>query len=439
MDPGVWLALTLRNRWLEDPTQAEAEIRARIPAPFVPRRPARGAEGGPSRAVLVVGPRQAGKSSFLWEAVSRRHARCLSVVGEDPALAAWCASPAEVARDLLALRPAPEALLLDEAQHVENAGLLVKTMVDLPLGMPIYVTGSSSWHLGDRVRESLAGRATRVHLYPFSLEELLRHRLPDPAHPAVEAVAREILERQLLFGGFPDVFLRDREAQRLFDLVEAFVLRDASDRFRIRKPAEFRRLAQRLATQVGNLVNLSEHAAPLGVSVSTVTEWIGILEDAHVVRLLPVFAGGKRVELSAARKVFFIDNGVRNVLLRDFSSPAARADRGALFENLVFSELLKRLVEPEDLRFWRTQAGAEVDFVLHRPGLPPIGIEAKLDGQAPRISRGARSFLSAYEPELFLTVTLGEPDETRVGPTRCLWCRPWELGALLPETWTRMS
>lgn len=391
------------------------------------------------RALLVIGPRQAGKSTFLWSIIRGRHSGCLYLQCEDPLIAGWCRSASAFAADLDELAGPPEALFLDEVQHLPDAGLFIKGLVDIGLPQPIYVTGSSSYHLGSKVRESLAGRASRLRLYPFSLREVLAHEGAGRTALGTRLAAKAAWERQMRFGCFPDVYLHDGEERRLFDLVEAFVVRDASDRFRIKKRASFRRLLHLMAGQVGNLVRMSEWAAICQVSAPTVADYAAILEETHVVRLLPVFRGGKRVELTATTKVFFVDNGVRNLLAGDFAPCEHRADRGALFENWVFAELTKTLLVPDELHYWRTRSGAEVDFVLYRPGANPIAIEAKLDGPSPRISRGARSFIDAYSPDLFITVTRDCVGETKIRETRCIWCRPEELAGLIPATFRRIN
>lgn len=422
------------NPWLEHPAGWDEEVAKRLPRPFVQRSSAPGIQPGlPGKALLVVGPRQAGKSTLIWNLVQSRHRSCLYLHCEDPLIADWCTSPSLFAADFEGLSGPPEAIFIDEAQRLANAGLFVKGLVDLRLDVPIYVTGSSAYHLGASVRESLSGRASRLTLYPFSLAEVVAFEVPDPSPTAALLAATRGFERQMLYGCYPEVYLHDREERRLYDLVEAFVMRDASDLFRLKKPGAMRKLLHLMAGQVGNLVRMSEWAALCQVSAPTIAEYAGILEETHITRLLPVFHGGRRTELTAMPKVYFIDNGLRNLLVGDFSPVAMRADRGALFENWVFCELTKTLLHVDELHYWRTRSGAEVDFVIHRPGLPPVGIEAKLHGQSPKLSRGARSFLDAYAPSQLITVTADSEGEATISTTRCIWCRPHELAGLIPS------
>ena len=298
----------------------------------------------------------------------------------------------------------------------------------MPGAIPVYVTGSSAFHLRDRVRESLAGRAARIVMLPFSMQELLG-REPGSLR---RRPAHDILNRMLRFGAYPGVYLGDHEEADLLDLAEAFVMRDASDVYRISRPDAFRKLLRLAAAQVGNPVNLTEWGALSGLSVNTVSDYLSILQESWVACRLPLFLGGKRAELTRTPKLYFLDNGLRNRLVGDFSTVELRPDAGALFENWVFSELAKSLVSLEDLHYWRTRGGAEVDFVLHRPGSLPVAIEAKLNPRPGRISRGARSFIEAYRPELFLTVSPDGQGEEEILETTCRWIRADELAQCLP-------
>ena len=241
---------------------------------------------------------------------------------------------------------------------------------------------------------------------------------------------RQAAERAL-FGGYPSVVLADRPAAELAQLVEAFVVRDASDRFRIRNVAAFRKVLELAASQIGNLTNFSEWAALAGVSNDTVAEHCRLLEETHVLRLVRPFVGGKRAEITAAPKIYFLDNGIRNQLFGGFGGLAERADRGALVENLVFSELAK-LTNPllHTLRYWRSKASAEVDFVLEHRGRI-LAFEVKAGDARGRVSRSARSFIDAYAPQRLVVVSPVVYPEQTIATTTVQFLRAWELHAVV--------
>ena len=133
-----------------------------------------------NRALLVVGPRQSGKSALMWHRLRDLSPHILFLNMEDPLLKTACASAIDFAEYVQKNRPLFKVIFIDEIQHMEEAGLFVKGGIDARLGISFVVTGSSSFHLRSRTRESLAGRAVRHRLLPFSLGELraMKSRLP---------------------------------------------------------------------------------------------------------------------------------------------------------------------------------------------------------------------------------------------------------------------
>jgi hypothetical protein len=383
------------------------------------------------RVCLVVGPRQAGKSTLIWMALERIGEPCLLLNCEEPSVRAWLDSPAVFLADCEALAPGVPALFFEEVQRLPEAGLFLKGVVDRHPGKRLYATGSSSFDLEARTRESLAGRAVRHLLLPLSLEELAATVAGPPR--LVEDALDEQVRSLVVQGGYPPVVLSPDPHHALAELVEAFVVRDASDRFRIRHVAAFHRVLELAASQIGNLANYSDWAALAGVSNDTVADYARLLEETHVVRLVRPFVGGKRAEITSAPKVFFLDNGIRNQLFGGFGEAEGRADHGALFENLVFSELAK-LTNPllHTIRYWRSKAGAEVDFVVEHQGRV-LACEAKAGDARGRLSRSMHSFIEAYSPERLLVVNRASHPDQRVGETLVQFLRPWELHRVVRE------
>ena len=278
----------------------------------------------------------------------------------------------------------------------------MKGLVDAKLKLTIWVTGSSSFDLRSKTRESLAGRATRKRLFPFSLEELKRRA--GAQNPIAEHhICDEIIKHQLIFGSYPAVYLCSGNEQKqllINDLVEALILRDASDLFKIKRVDAFRKLLTLLAGQIGNLLNISELAANCNVDAGTINSHIEILEESHIVKRILPFAAGKRREITSAPKIFFIDNGIRNQLLSNFRTAfELRGDKGQIFENWAFSEIYKALPFQASVKFWRSKSKAEVDFVIEYAG-KIYAIEVKATAfKHPKISRSVWSFIEAYAPE----------------------------------------
>lgn len=411
MDAALHRVLAVDNPWLDGAPLADW-YGSHVPAPFVPRR-LRLVAG--ERVCLVVGPRQVGKSSLIWKTLADAGEPALHLNCEEPAIREWLRSPAEFLADLQELLPDLRTLFFEEVQRHPEAGLFLKGLADRRTGHRVYATGSSSFDLEAATRESLAGRAQRHLLLPFSLEELSA-TLEGPPLTRLRRQA-ELTRRLLVLGGYPGVWLADDPEARLASLVESFIVRDASDRFRVRHIAAFRKLLQLMAGQVGNLCNFSEWAALTAVSNDTVADYADLLEETHVIRLVRPFVGGKRAELTHAPKVYFLDNGVRNLLRGGFAPFEERSDRGALMEGFVFAELHKT-VNPllDSVRYWRSKSGAEVDFVVEHQGRL-LACEVKAGDPRGRLTRSARSFLAAYEPEVLLVVNAGEQPPRQEGAT----------------------
>lgn len=423
------------NPWLEDAGHLRAWLDGAATVPWVERSAEASAARwrDPRRAHLVIGPRQCGKSSLIRHWLAEEGEPALVLDCEQALVRSLCRSAPLFLDALEGITERAPILVLEEAQHLEEAGLFVKGLIDRRHPEPVLVTGSSSWQLGARTRESLAGRATRTLLLPFSLRELTADSRSRPSTVARRAAARAF-ERHVRYGGFPDVWSSDDPALRLTELVEAFVIRDASDLFRIDRPDAFRGLLHLAARQVGSLVNLSEWGALLGLNHATVSTYLGILEESHVLRLVRPFAGGKRSELTSRPKAFFLDPGVRNHLVGDLRPLDDRADAGATLEGWVFAELAKTVPMDRTIHFWRSTSGAEVDFVVRGPtGI--VAVEVKAGSLSrPRLPRATRSFIDAYQPELTLLVNRGYEGRAEVSGRPVRWLHPEDLATALAGT-----
>ena len=434
MEPDLRHLLERTNPWFDDPSAAAAEASRRLPPTFVPRlaTPAmQGAMTSARTAHLVVGPRQAGKSTLIWHALATSPSPLLFVNCEEPLVQLWCRSPGLAAADMREWLPTGGIVFLEEAQYLAEAGLFVKGLVDAHTDLRVVVTGSSSFHLEARTRESLAGRATRHRLWPLALQEVAPD-IPGRSKALLRNRARTALDRMLVFGGYPEAWTADDPRPIQQELVTAFVLRDASDRFRIERPDAFRLMLRLAAGQVGDLVNLTEWAHILGTATSTVSDYASLAEETHVLRLVRPFAGGKRAEMTRTPKVYWVDNGLRNAVAGGFDAIDERIDTGKLMENWVFSELLKRYTEPGDIRFWRTRNGGELDFVLEPEPGQLVAIEVK-SGRAgpPRVARALRSFVHAYQPRVVMIVHRGEPDGIEIDGVPVRWIPAEMLPAAL--------
>ncbi len=427
--------LRLANPWLLDPGSFSGFVARRRPRDYIPRRLA-AAAGWPTeaRAHVLAGARQVGKTTFLWEHLAARGVPPVFLNAEELWVRAALASPTRALADLRQLARPGAPVFIDEAQWLPEAGLLIKGLVDGGLTGPLYVSGSSSFHLASRTRESLAGRASRAFMHPLSHAEVCADL--DGVPPMLRAnEARARFLRLAVTGGYPAAWTSDAPSGVLAELVHALVLRDASDLFRVQNLDAFRRLLLLLAGQVGSLVNYAEWASICGVSRDTVGHYVDILRESQIIFTVSPYAAGKRAEITGRPKLYFCDSGIRNAVVGHMQAFDERPDRGAVLEQAVAAEIRKHLdpLSPGDtLHFWRTKAGAEVDFIFHTKG-ELLGVEVKASTlREPELSRSARSFIEGYEPRRLVVINLALDARDRVGKTEVRWL-PVER---IAELWT---
>ena len=154
-----------------------------------------------------------------------------------------------------------------------------------------------------------------------------------------------------------------------------------------------------MAVQIGNLMNLSQLGSHLSIARETLERYIFVLENTFVVKTLPPFFTNRTKELVKMKKVFFYDLGLRNFSISDFKELELRLDKGALAENGVAGELIKRISVLQNLHFWRTQAKTEVDFIL-MDGNDITPIEVKYQRwRSPKVPSGLKVFIENYKPQ----------------------------------------
>lgn len=255
-------------------------------------------------------------------------------------------------------------VVLDEAQHIPDIGLLLKVMVDTYPEIQILATGSSSFDLANNLSEPLTGRNFTFTLYPFSLEEISDGAVVD---------AESNLEKLLRFGSYPEVFLLpdDDARNRMDEIVSHYLYKDILSFEGVRKSPIIRKLVELLALQIGQEVSYHELAGQLGVSTPTVEKYIDILEKAFIVFRLRAFSRNKRKEISKSVKIYFFDIGIRNGVIRNYNPPHLRADIGHIWENFCIVERMKRnesLDFAPNTYFWRTYTKKEVDYIEEYSG-----------------------------------------------------------------------
>lgn len=315
-----------------------------------------------SRKILVLlGPRQTGKTTVLdMLAEGAEDVYRLNCDNYDDANLLTHRTSTE----LIQLAEGHKLLLIDEGQRVEDIGLTLKMLADLHLPTQIVVTGSSSLELANKVNEPATGRLYEYKLLPLSTHELVRQ--------TDEREERRLLETRLIYGYYPEVVTKYAEAKRLLaQIANSYLYKDLLGYQGIKRPELLQKLVRALALQVGSEVSYNELSNLVGADRGTIEAYIRLLEQCFVVFRLDSFSRNMRSEIKRGRKFYFYDNGIRNALINNFSPPELRTDLGALWENMMISERIKRNMRMGRyavLYFWRTVEQQEIDLIEEEDG-----------------------------------------------------------------------
>jgi predicted AAA+ superfamily ATPase len=307
-------------------------------------------------AVVVTGPRRAGKTTLL----RKLFPKARYVLLEDPDVRARIRSDPRAFLD--ELRP---PVVFDEIQNTPELLGYVRTVIDTGprrTGQWLF-TGSQEAPLMHGISESMAGRAAILQLLPFSLAE-------------TEKVT-------MLHGGMPEVLARPRARGLWFaSYLQTYLERDVRALTNVRDLATFRGFLALLASRHGQVLNKTDLAAPLGVSVPTIGEWLHILEVTGQIILVPPYFENFGKRLIKSPKVYLGDSGLACYMLglRSSSELERSPFLGPLFEGFVAAEILKSQVNQgmrKELYYFRDQQGLEVDFLIPRPNAKLWLVEAK--------------------------------------------------------------
>ena len=308
------------------------------------------------KAIILIGARQVGKTT-LFKKLLADYETVLWLNCDEPDVRHLLTDPTATQLDRFFGRQ--KIICIDEAQRVKNIGLTLKLITDQLPDKQLLVTGSSALELSNHINEPLTGRKFEYNLYPLSHEELLR------SFGMLES--NRLLEEQLIFGSYPDIISNPEDrVELLTQLASSYLYKDLFNYQQIRKPEVLQLLLEALALQLANEVSYHELANSLGVDAETVKKYIDLLEKTFVVFRLRAFSRNLRTELKKSRKIYFFDNGIRNALIRNFNPLALRPDVGALWENYLVSERIKRNSYAMYFchnYFWRTRQQQEIDYL----------------------------------------------------------------------------
>lgn len=380
--------------------------------------------------VSITGPRQSGKSTLIkhytdkqkeeWDYISLDDRGTLLNIKEDPTLFA---------------KSIKSNIAIDEAQKAPDLFHALKQVVDEGLPHKIILSGSANFLLLKSITESLAGRVGLLELQPFSVAEayslkpnqivskIIKHKSIDDLHSElIKLQKNQISDEQLLnfalYGGFPKIHeIEHEEKWKWFArYISTYIERDLRDLSQIGNLDAFQKVYKLFAFQTAQLLNMSNIANDTGIDSKTVRHYLSILESSYQCKKLPAYFSNKRKQVIKNPKVFYSDTGLVNFHQKnsDIDSMLNRGDWGHILETFIHSELHKEIKDwtmPASLNFWRTNNGAEVDFIIeYGQTLYPIEVKSGAQINTTEL-RGLESFMEAESNKVPFGIVLYRTDK----------------------------
>jgi len=389
-------------------------------------------------AIAIVGPRQAGKTTFikrLEKRLKEDKKKVRFITFERKADLDLFQENIEDFKDLMSQY---QYVIIDEFQYAKNGGQKLKYLYDTTK-IKFIITGSSSLELTFQTGKYMVGRMLDFKLAPFSFREFLffeNKELFDLLDNKIKPISilkfnvkngfgAEInkrliiaLEKYVVYGGYPAVILSKTKQEKekvIENILEKYLLKDVRSLLKLATEDELLKLSKFLASQAGNIIKYEELSNVSGLAYRDVLKHLNILEKTFIIDLVKPFFTNKRTELTKNPKNYFIDLGLRNYLLADFRAIKNRNNLGAIMENYAYNMLNSLNLSP-NLKYWRTKSKAEVDFVLEKEQrIYPI--EIKYSSKR-IVGKSFYSFIDKFKPKTGIILTKDYLAEEKIKNTK---------------------
>jgi hypothetical protein len=317
------------------------------------------------KVTVVYGPRRVGKTTIIQEFIKKTKLKCRFDSGDN--IETRNVFSSQSLEKISKYVEGYELIAIDEAQRIPNVGLGLKILVDNFPNLFVVITGSASLNLSYKVGEPLVGRMYTYRLYPLWVGELGKSKTP-------YELSKD-LEERMIYGSYPEVLnakTQDEKIKVLQENVNSYLFKEIIEIEQIGNTKLLLDLLKLIAFQVGNEVSLTELGGNLGIDRKTVRRYLDLFEQSFVLYNLRGYSRNLRKEVTKKGKYYFWDNGVRNAVINNFNKLDTRDDTGALWENYLVAERLKKQEYKKiysNNYFWRTWEGQEVDWVEERDGM----------------------------------------------------------------------
>ena len=313
----------------------------------------------PNKVLILLGARRVGKTQLIKKYIESSNEKVLQLNGEDLNNARLLEE--RTLENYTRLLQNIELLVIDEAQAIQDIGLILKFIVDNIEGIKIIATGSSMFDLANKLGEPLVGRKNTLFLYPLSQIEFSAYE------NYIQTTENQ--ETRLIFGGYPELthYQSWEEKQTyLREIVSSYLLKDILVFDGIKNSNKIYGLLRLIALQIGKEVSLQELGNQLQMSKNTVERYLDLLSKVFILFKIEGFSRNLRKEITKTSRWYFYDNGIRNAIINNYNSIQNRTDIGDLWENYLASERMKKQEYQKIFRknyFWRTYDRQELDWL----------------------------------------------------------------------------
>ena len=376
--------------------------------------------------IVLLGARQVGKTTIIFQLINHILMQTASLFKEEIEihyLNLDFPQDKKILNDdyiikLAAKNGKKKIIFIDEAQRQENSGLFLKRLYDLNLPIKLVVSGSSALELKSKVSEALTGRKIIFNINPFSISEIKDCIVRAGKNTMSSTVLfKKAFEAFTEYGSYPSIVLshdNEKKFLRLNEIFTSYMEKDIKKFLEIKNENAFARLITLLSASSGSLINMDEISNTLSIHQVTLDNYFYYLEQTFIIDRVRPYFRNIRKEIVKSPKVYFNDIGFRNFAINNFNKLDIREDKGFVFENFVYLILKEKLGGSYKINFWRTKAGAEVDFIILKD-LKPIPIEAKAKYfKKPAITQSIRSFINTYKPGIAFVINLNLNEEIKI-------------------------
>ncbi len=319
-------------------------------------------------------------------------------------------------------------VFIDEIQYLNYPSSFLKLIADHHKYLQIITSGSSSFEIKSKFKDSLVGRTVSFEVFALSFPEFLDFKgvilnlEKTSTKPHIDRLT-SLYQEFVTFGAYPKIVLESdivKKETYLKQIIQTYVQKDIKDLATVVDVTKFNNLLQVLASQSGNLLNVANLAGMSNLSRQTIEKYIFILEQTYILKLVHPFSQSIKIEITKNPKIFFYDTGIVQLLWLKKFSPTLL---GNVFETSIFSELAK-VYDKNDIYFWRNKNQNEIDFIL-KPADRIVPIEVKLNFQ--QFKTGSiNHFLTKYSIETYKVASL-------YGNKIPHGAYPWEIGQILDK------